>query len=578
MSIRQDIYVLGLNPGGEFAHHPSAALLKNGEIVALAEEERFVRVKEAHGYFPARSIQFCLKSAGISIEDVTCIALSWDPFIGFKRALNRGKYRYLKKGLVATRNVLKNLGFAKIDRIILPQLSNPETKIRESKDKLFHFFGRLDSMPFCYVDHHYAHAASSYFVSGFEESTVVSWDAWGNGLSGMVLHGKGAQMEVIKEYDALDLSIGWLHNLIYHYLKLSDKGNLMGLAGYGEKKGYFDRFVDLDELKMDSEILTGIYRFSDKLISQIGEPRKLGEPLNQRHKDIAADLQDIIERLGLKIAEDAVKVTGSSNLCLAGGVALNATLNGKLLRSDFVGNLFIQPQPGDAGGALGAAFIAYQKLGYEIPKQKMEHVYWGMGYTHDEIKEALDIMKVNYEVLSDNEIIDIVSDLLIEQKIVGWFQGRTEWGPRALGARSILADPRNKDMLIRVNKAAKYRDLWRPFAPSMIEEAAEEYLEDAVYAPFMIITFPVKPSKKKDMAAVVHVDGTSRPQTVKREINPLYYDVIHKFGQKTGVPVVLNTSFNLKGEPIVNSPIDAIRTFYGSGIDALIMGNTLIKK
>ena len=294
--------------------------------------------------------------------------------------------------------------------------------------------------------------------------------------------------------------------------------------------------------------------------------------------DVSADLQDIIERLGFRIVEEAVKMTGCRNVCMAGGVALNATMNGKILRSDLVDDMFIQPQAGDAGGALGAAFHAYMQLGHTVPKQMMEHVYWGSGFTNEEIRSALDIMKVKYETISDDDVSDVISDLLQQGNICGWFQMRAEWGPRALGARSILADPRDAKMLEKVNAAAKYRDLWRPFAPSIIEEAGDYFFEGAHSSPFMILTFPVKKEREKDLAAVVHVDGTSRPQTVKREVNPMYYDMIKKFGDKTGVPSVLNTSFNLKGEPIVDSPVDAVRTFFGSGMDALVLGNQIIRK
>jgi carbamoyltransferase len=271
-------------------------------------------------------------------------------------------------------------------------------------------------------------------------------------------------------------------------------------------------------------------------------------------------------------------MTGCRNVAFAGGVALNATMNGKIARSGLVDKIFIQPESGDAGGCLGAAYVGYTKLNRELKPKEMQHAYWGIGYSDDEIQKALDIVKVKYEKLSTEGVAERVADLLANKKIVGWFQGRSEWGPRALGARSILGDPRDREMLYSINAAVKYRDGWRPFAPSMLEEAAEEYLEDIVYAPFMIMTFKVREEKKHLIPAVVHVDGTTRPQMVRRSVNPLYYDMIKKFGEKTGVPIVMNTSFNLKGEPVVNSPRDAVRTFYSSGLDALSIGSFLIQK
>jgi carbamoyltransferase len=266
------------------------------------------------------------------------------------------------------------------------------------------------------------------------------------------------------------------------------------------------------------------------------------------------------------------------DICFAGGCALNATLNGKIGRSDLVDRIFVQPEPGDAGGALGAAYLAHRRLGLPLKPVELRHAYWGSSFSDEEIIEQLELVKVPYEVLSESDVPDVVSDLLIRQHIVGWFQLGCEWGPRALGARSIIADPRKEEIRDRVNQAVKYRDWWRPFAPSMLAEAADEYLEGSFFAPFMIVTFLAKQRHLQEIAGVTHRDGTTRPQMVERDINPRYYDTIAAFGRKTGVPMILNTSFNLKGEPIVNTPRDALRTFFSSGLDALIMNNVLVRK
>jgi len=318
--------------------------------------------------------------------------------------------------------------------------------------------------------------------------------------------------------------------------------------------------------------------FPPEFTQRAGNPRRPGEPLEQRHKDLAADLQCQIEAFGMKIVRKAMAVTGIHDLCLAGGCALNATLNGKIGRSELVDRLFIQPEAGDAGGALGAAYLAHLALGYALPPYELTHAYWGPAFTNDEIIEQTELVKVPYELLGDADIAPCISSLLIDQKIVGWFQMGSEWGPRALGARSILADPRREEIRDRVNSAIKYRDWWRPFAPSMLAEAADEYLQGAFFAPFMIVTFPVHKHLAHDMAGVVHCDGTTRPQMVTRAANPRYYDTIKAFGDRTGLPLILNTSFNLKGEPMVNTPRDALRTFFSSGLDALLMNNVLIRK
>lgn len=582
------VYVLGISgkcnqgAGGGDAHHPAVALLRDGEIVALASEERFVRVKYAIGFFPYHSAKFCLDTAGITLEDLDAIAWSNDPYLAADRwiAANNRLVKKLAFGFVKRLGNLNGRlkkGLSFFDLSLKPW----EEEQNEKAGFSVKFNANIDAIPFFCTDHHLSHAASAYFASGFDEATVVTWDGSGDGLSATISHGKGGKLTVLEERN--DFSIGEVYWAIHKFLNLSDEGSLMGLAGYGTPSGTFDKVADADRLYMDFSRISrpsvgfGL-GYSRGLIDWLGRPRLEHDEIEGRHKSIAADLQKLVEDFGFAYLKHALKLTGCRNVVFAGGVALNATMNGKIARSGLVDKIFIQPEAGDAGGALGAAYMGYVRLGHELKPREMPHAYWGIGYTDDEIQKALDIVKVKYTKLSREDLVERVADLLSNQKIVGWFQGRGEWGPRALGARSILGDPRDREMLHKVNAAVKYRDGWRPFAPSMLEEVADEYLEGVVYAPFMIMTFPVREEKKHLIPAVVHVDGTTRPQMVRRSVNPLYYDVIKRFGEVTGVPIVMNTSFNLKGEPVVNSPRDAVRTFYSSGLDALAIGSFLIEK
>jgi carbamoyltransferase len=574
-------YVLGINyrplAGMDIGHHPSAALLRDGEIVAMCEEERFVRVKEAPGFFPVNAVQFCLRKAGITIRDVSAIGWNWDPV----KAAERSKQQ--KGALVSGLASAMQYGLRHTPlRAFSGALANgflPERLIDDLRSELMYWFGVGRETPVFCFDHHLAHAASAYYASGFSQATVITWDCWGDHLSGLVARGVNGTLEVVEEMPFARASIGKLNDFVFEFLRTSEKGNLMGLAGYGTPRGYLDGLVDVERMTMRMDLLAQRAPFPEEFVRRAGAPRRPGDPLEERHKDLAADLQQKIEAFGMKIVERAVAATGIRRLCFAGGCALNATMNGKIGRSPLAADgMFIQPEAGDAGGALGAAYLAHVALGRAIPPQRLRHAYWGPAFTNEEIVEQLETVKVPYEVLRDEEIAPVVSGMLAEQKIVGWFQLGSEWGPRALGARSILADPRSTDIRDRVNLAVKYRDWWRPFAPSMLAEAAEEYLEGAFDAPFMIVTFPVRKGKEKEIAGVVHADGTTRPQMVHRDVNPRYYDTIRAFAERTGVPLVLNTSFNLKGEPMVNSPRDALRTFFSSGLDALVMGNVLVTK
>ncbi len=573
----QDKYVLGITclTGTQgMGHDPSAALLKNGEIVALTSEERFNRIKKSPARFPHRAIKFCLDHEGISIKDVSCIGWYCNPDSAVE-IWKKGKYQGIRQ---ITSVIHKGLS-----RVGLPvSMSEVFTRKQRAIDFLngqfFRYFG-ITAPKILFVNHHLSHMASSFYTSGMKQALCVAWDTGGDLLSAAVGIGRGQDIRVIWRIPYSQMSMGAFYKLFQRYINLSDEGSLMGLAAYGKPKGLLDRFVDIESLKHNRKRLyRHVYTYSTELLEYLGPQRMNGEPITDRHMSIAADVQNVLERFAFKILKTAQEKTGLKDLCLAGGVALNATINGKIARSGMFDNIFVHPNAGDGGCALGSAFMAYRSQGGMIRNELLKHVYWGRGFSEDECERVLKGVRVRYTKVSDTEIPEVVADLLVAQKIIGWCRGRSEWGPRALGARSIIADPRTREMQDRVNGIIKYRDEWRPFAPSMLVEAAPEYLENSFFSPFMLYTFKVRPEKKDGIAAVVHADETTRPQMVVREINPVYYDTIKCFGEKTGVSAILNTSFNIKGEPIVDSPIDAIKCFYGTGLDALVLGNFLLTK
>jgi carbamoyltransferase len=367
-----------------------------------------------------------------------------------------------------------------------------------------------------------------------------------------------------------------------HYLgfqPFSDEWKVMGLAPYGEPGVDLRAFIESDNhsyhvnarrlFGSDSNPTIGIE-------SLLGTHRAPESEIEDRHKNIAFAVQDACEQAMMKLVQTAVEKTRCRNVCLAGGVALNSKANGKILASGIVNEIFIQPAAADDGVCLGAALAPYLENGGKLPIRKMCHAYLGPDFDDAEIEKVLKTFNLHHAFLNDPA--KAAADLLAAGKILGWFQGRMEFGPRALGARSILADPRDPEMNLKVNNAVKFREWWRPFAPSLIAEVANQYLENATDSPFMILTAPVKPEKRGIIPAVTHVDGSARPQTVEQDVSPLYWRLIKEFGCRTGVPVVMNTSFNLRGEPIVCTPTDAIRTFFSSGLDALIIGNYLVEK
>jgi carbamoyltransferase len=432
-----------------------------------------------------------------------------------------------------------------------------------------------------FVDHHFAHAISAYAYSGYDDATVVVMDGRGASEASSIWHGHGGRLDHVLTIPFPD-SVGFFYSEFTEFLgfhRNSDEWKVMGLAPYGQPGVDLRPFIDPEAApyRVHSARLigNGAGTFSG-MTTLLGPPRVPESDLDGRHKNIAYAVQDACEMAMLSVVRMAIDRTHSRNLCLAGGVALNSKANGKILASGIVEKIFVQPAASDDGVALGAALAPYLDGGGSLPSKPMRHVYLGPSFDDESIESTLRTYKIRYARMSDPAVT--AAELLSQGKILGWFQGRMEFGPRALGSRSILADPRDPEMNTKVNNAVKFREWWRPFAPSFKKEAAGDYLESATDSPFMILTAQVKPEKRNIIPSVTHVDGSARPQTVEKEINPLYWRLIDEFGRRTGVPVVMNTSFNLRGEAIVYTPTDAVRTFFSSGMDALLIGSFLVEK
>lgn len=544
----------------------SACLAVDGKVLHAVAEERLSRVKH-DGRFPSLAIESCLAQASVHPSDITHLCFGWSPA---RRAFRKDVWDFLSlKRRADYQNVAGSV------RYIL-SMTRQRGGARLFRD---HFQATPPNVRF--VDHHLAHAISAYAFSGFDEAAVLVIDGRGAWEATSLWRGRDGRLEHV-------WTIPWPNSLGLFYAQFtdylgfapySDEWKVMGLAPYGKPGIDLTAFLDLDANPYRvaaRKLLHGIGRNGAADRVNLGERRLPESGIADQHKDLAFAVQDACERAMLKLAASAVAKTGCRNLCLAGGVALNSKANGKILTSGPVDNLFVQPAAGDDGVCLGAALAPYLDSGGKLPLHKMRHAYLGPASSDVEIEKALATYKIRSIRMDDPA--KTVAALLAAGKIVGWFQGRMEFGPRALGSRSILADPRDPEMAAKVNNAVKFREWWRPFAPSMLAETAADYIESATDSPFMILTAQVKPEKRSVIPAVTHVDGSARPQTVEREINPLYWRLICEFGSLTGVPVVMNTSFNLRGEPIVCTPTDAIRTFFSSGMDALAIGSFLVEK
>lgn len=553
------------------SYNSAACILKEGKLVAFAEEERFNRIKHSINFPAKKSIDYCLKEAGLELKDIDYIAIGYDTFTNVLRSDLFGKILGVQKR-INTANLVenkKNIENWKLTSIFL------------SFTRYFiNYYQGFFKLPFSitdkriiYIRHHLAHCASAYYCSPFNEACILSVDGGGGQEAGILAFAKGEKIQVLKRIPSID-SLGNLYSNFTELLgfeKHDGEGKIMGLSAYGDKNAKIFPFVSF---KNGLPIID--HQKMNKFIIKIKKKLKK-DPLYKENSNLAASLQKTLEKAYLYMGRYLYKKTGIRNFCLAGGVSLNCLANSKLLNSGFVDNIFIQPASSDAGTALGAALEVYVKKTAKRPKFILKHVYFGPEYKNDEVLKVLKKCGISSFKKYQN-IEKTVAKLLAKGNIIGWFQGRMEVGPRALGNRSILAHPSKKGMKDMLNRKVKGREAWRPFAPSILEEYADNILLDVKDSPFMILESKVKKEGLSKISEATHVDGTVRPQTVSKQANYRYWKLINEFRKITKIPALLNTSFNLAGEPIVCSPEDAITTFYKSKIDYLVLGDYLISK
>jgi carbamoyltransferase len=557
------VYVLGINAT---THDPAVCLLKDGQVVYAIEEERLSRNKFAT-LRPKLAINKCLELEGIGWGDIDHVGYSWRPLPYF-----RDETRW-RLGRMFRRPVASVYSLVQMEYIFTSHMHD------------LWYLKQLTGKKPQVIDHHLAHCAGTFLVSPFEQAAILSIDNRGEGVTTMFARGKGGRIEVLKKV-RIQHSLGKVYSgLTYHlgFRPEFDEYKVMGLASYGKPR-YYEVFKKLITLSSDGgfKVNTKLCnvdldgRPTKRLIDIIGPLRQRGEPITQQHMDIAASLQKVLEEAVLHLAHHLYKMSKERNLCLTGGVAYNSVANGRLEREGPFERVYTPPCVGDAGTAIGSALYIYNSILGQPRRYVLDSASLGPGYTDQQIKQALDICKVNYR--KEKNIAQTAAKLLADGNIVGWFQGRMEFGPRALGNRSILADPRRADMKDLVNKYVKRREEFRPFAPSVLEEELGVYFEAQHTCPFMTSVCLVRPEYRDKIPAVTHFDGTARIQTVSRKTNPRYWELIDEFRKITGIAVVLNTSFNVRDEPIVCSPLDALGCFYSSGMDYLAMGDYLVLK
>ncbi|MBW2989031.1 carbamoyltransferase [Candidatus Woesearchaeota archaeon] len=569
------MYILGISC---YYHDSSAALLKDGKIVAAAQEERFTRKKHDTS-FPSNAVEYCLKSEGISIGDIDHIAFYEKPLIKFERVL----FQHIEKFPWSMKTFLSSI----------PSWINEKLRVMRAIRKKLKY--KKDVF---FVEHHMAHA-SSFLISPFEKAAIVTIDGVGEWATTSYGLGEGSQINLHKEI-RFPHSLGLLYSAITAYLGFSVNNSeykVMGLSPYGnmDKKTnpYYEKLKKTLDLKEDGSYRLNMgyfkYHYADRMPSKRlcrlleGPIRKPESGLTQRHKDIAAALQMVYEEALFKILSHVHDETRCDNLVLGGGCGLNSVANGKILKNTPFRNFWAQPDPGDGGTSIGAASYAYHVILGNKRNFVLKDAYLGPRYADEEIRSFLERNKIDYsEFRDDEELVSSAAKLVYEDKVIGWFQGRMEWGPRALGSRSILSNACNPKMQEILNLKVKHREKFRPFAPVVCEEDALDHFKCDTPVPmptdFMLMVYPIKEEWQDKIPAVTHVDGSGRLQTIRDEQNPLYYKLIKEFGRLSGIPILINTSFNIRGEPIVCSPYDAYRCMMGTGIDCLVMGRFLIRR
>ena len=562
------MYVLGISC---YYHDAGAALVRDGQLVAAAEEERFNRRKH-YSDFPAQAVRYCLDEAGITIDDVDYIGFYEKPLVKFSRILETILTCWPKTYWSWVRSMpVWLMTKLRIGRTI-------QNELNTDKD-------------IYYCQHHLAHAASAFLVSPFDEAAIITADGVGEWTTTAWGVGRGTEITILKEI-RFPHSVGLLFSAITAYLgfRVNDaEWKVMGLAPYGRPR-YVDRFRQVVDILDDGSFRLNMKYFAhtwstrrmfnrrwEKLFGRPARPRET--ELDEFHADIAHSGQKIVEEIMVKMAAHVRRQTGLDSVCIGGGVGLNCVANWRILEESGFRNIFIQPAAGDSGGALGTAFYLYNSVLKNPRTFVMHHACWGPAFDDAAIGAALreaGVAGVTYD--REEELLDTTARLIDEGKVVGWFHGRMEFGPRALGARSLVADARNPRMKDIINAKVKFREAFRPFAPSVLKEHAHEYFEmpPGMDAPFMLLVPKVRPEKQAVVPAITHQDGTGRVQTLTEEHNGRFYRLVRAFAERTGVPVVINTSFNVRGEPIVCTPRDAIRTFLNTGIDALVIGNCLV--
>ncbi|MDA9974702.1 carbamoyltransferase [Candidatus Pelagibacter sp.] len=590
--------ILGISA---FYHDSAACILVDGKIVAAAQEERFTRIKHDLSY-PNNAVEFVLDYANLKLSEVDQIVFFEKPFLKFERLLET-YVAFAPRGFLSFSKAmplwLKEKLFQK--NLLFNELKEHDKNYKSDKNVFF-------------SDHHLSHAASAFFPSPFEEAVVLTADGVGEWATTTVAVGNGNDLDIKKEIH-FPHSLGLLYSAFTYYTGFkvnSGEYKLMGLAPYGAPI-YEDKIKQLIDIKEDGTFrldqkyfnyATGLTMTNDKFDNLFGQKRRNpeNEKLTQFHMDIAASIQKVTEEIMIKLVKSIRKEYGIKNLCLAGGVALNCVANGKILQEKIFDNIWIQPAAGDAGGALGATLALWhiEQGNKRIvnPNDSMNGSYLGAEYSQDQIEKELKSIGANFEILNYDDLINQTSENLSNEKAIGWFQGRMEFGPRALGGRSILGDPRSEKMQKTLNLKVKYRESFRPFAPSILHEDLSSWFDINVESPYMLLVANVKHDKqiemtkeqktlfgidklnikRSDIPAVTHVDYSARIQTVKRDTNKRYYDLILKFKEKTGCPVIVNTSFNVRGEPIVNTPADAFNCFMGTELDFLVIGNCVLDK
>jgi len=567
------VVVLGINHN---SHDSAAALLVDGEPVAVAEEERFIRKKHA-GDVPVQATRFCLAHAGVKPRDIDHVAFFYDPYLVVRKRLSLF-VRYFPASLnllldmtaPATHILSMFLGEA---RLLRRRLFANDPGCR------YHFH---------YVEHHRAHAASALMLSPFERAAVLSLDGTGEWATTWMGRGEGNRLAPLRQ-TTFPHSVGLVYSAVTHYLGFrpwSGEGKVMGLAAYGDPERWLPTFRQIirptpEGFAVDMRYFRYHVRFwrewvSEQFVDTFGSPRVPESAIERRHEDIAAALQAVTEEIGLHLADVLQRATGERNLCLAGGVALNCVMNGKILRESRFADVFVQPMANDAGTSLGAALHVHHEVLGHPRRTELESVSLGPEFGAAEGEAALRRRGIVFR--RSDDVACETAALLAAGKIVGWFQGRMEVGPRALGNRSILADPRRADMKDRVNARVKQREGFRPFAPSVLGPRASDYFDGCRASPYMMLNFTVRPGKRDAIPAVTHVDGTARVQTVTRAANPLYHRLIEEFDRLTGVPVLLNTSLNVRGEPIVHTPEQAIACLLATEMDHLVLGDYVVEK